>query len=204
MPAVKCSVANCSFWAEGNECSANSIQIDIDEHAKATSGDAEFASDFGSSHEDQASSVAGTCCHTFQPKLEPVPRHDVKETAALFQQQEFRQEAGDPAPDRVADTEAAAELAPHPASFRTHELRRNAGEEDYSFDSYGSLSRIVGWTALALSVVAMFYFPLLFGAAAVLFGVLAFVGGSRALGGWATGLGLLAVVAHFFIIPYYS
>ncbi|MBO9604929.1 MAG: DUF1540 domain-containing protein [Paenibacillaceae bacterium] len=86
MPAVKCSVANCSFWAEGNECSANSIQIDIDEHAKTASGDAEFASDFGSSHQDQASFVAGTCCHTFQPKHETVPHHDVKETAALFQQ----------------------------------------------------------------------------------------------------------------------
>lgn len=202
MPAVKCSVANCSFWVEGNECSANSILIDVDQHAKAKY-DPEFASELGAGHEDTASGVAKTCCHTFQPKMESAPHRDKREDRAIFQQQEFRQEAGHSVPDRNTDMEAATELAPHPAAFRTQELQREV-EEDYTFDSYRSLSRVVGWTALVLSVVAMFYYPLLFGAAGVLFGVMAFAGGSRALGGWATGLGLLAVLAHFFIVPYYS
>ncbi|WP_282941492.1 DUF1540 domain-containing protein [Paenibacillus sp. RC67] len=66
MPDVKCSVSNCNFWAEGNQCAAKSIMIDIDQHAQA-SFDSEFANDF-EDHQDQASSVRNTCCHTFEPK----------------------------------------------------------------------------------------------------------------------------------------
>ncbi|TDF96717.1 DUF1540 domain-containing protein [Paenibacillus piri] len=66
MPDVKCSVANCEYWAQGNNCSANSIAIDIDQHAKADLS-AEFAEDLGG-HQDRASSAANTCCHTFKAK----------------------------------------------------------------------------------------------------------------------------------------
>ncbi|MFH5182791.1 DUF1540 domain-containing protein [Paenibacillus sp. TAB 01] len=66
MPNVKCSVANCKFWAEGNNCAAKEIMIDIDEHAKA-----DFSSEFADEsfdHQDKASSVRNTCCHTFEQK----------------------------------------------------------------------------------------------------------------------------------------
>jgi len=63
---VKCSVANCTFWAEGNSCNADSIQIDIDSHADLTN---EFAQEgFGADHQDIAPASADTCCHTFQSK----------------------------------------------------------------------------------------------------------------------------------------
>lgn len=68
MPKVFCSVANCSYWAKGNECSADAIMIDIDKHARRNY-DTEFAGEeFDTKHKDSASTSAGTCCHTFEPK----------------------------------------------------------------------------------------------------------------------------------------
>lgn len=63
---VNCSVANCSFWKEGNLCNAEEIKIEIDAHS---SFNEEFASDkLGLLHQDQAVQSAATCCHTFKPK----------------------------------------------------------------------------------------------------------------------------------------
>lgn len=64
---VSCSVANCTFWDEGNRCGADEIMIDIDQHSKGF--DTEFAGDeLGLFHQDQATESAATCCHTFKPK----------------------------------------------------------------------------------------------------------------------------------------
>lgn len=67
-PLVKCSVANCSFWGEGNNCNADAIMIDIDSHSRAKYNE-EFAGEsFDSDHQDAAKTSASTCCHTFKPK----------------------------------------------------------------------------------------------------------------------------------------
>ncbi|CAH0119597.1 MULTISPECIES: DUF1540 domain-containing protein [unclassified Paenibacillus] len=67
-PVVKCSVANCAYWGEGNNCNADAIMIDIDEHAGAKYK-AEFAGEtFDTEHQDYASKSSETCCHTFKPK----------------------------------------------------------------------------------------------------------------------------------------
>ncbi|WP_025026616.1 DUF1540 domain-containing protein [Caldalkalibacillus mannanilyticus] len=67
-PSVNCSVANCTFWAEGNKCSADSILIEVDAHANQDY-QIEAGTMIGEDrHEDSASSVAATCCHTFKPK----------------------------------------------------------------------------------------------------------------------------------------
>jgi hypothetical protein len=67
-PIVNCSVANCTYWNEGNKCGADSIMIDIDAHANADYS-AEFAGEeFDSEHHDKAKSVSTTCCHTFTPR----------------------------------------------------------------------------------------------------------------------------------------
>ncbi|RXZ77143.1 DUF1540 domain-containing protein [Paenibacillaceae bacterium] len=65
---VKCSVANCSFWEQGNKCNADQISIDVDKHANIPY-DSEFASElFGENHRDSAEDSSVTCCHTFKPK----------------------------------------------------------------------------------------------------------------------------------------
>ncbi|MCM3627296.1 DUF1540 domain-containing protein [Paenibacillus glycanilyticus] len=63
---VTCSVSNCTFWKEGNNCNADAITVDIDQHGNFSE---EFANDeLGLYHEDQATESSATCCHTFKPK----------------------------------------------------------------------------------------------------------------------------------------
>ncbi|MCA0754569.1 DUF1540 domain-containing protein [Paenibacillus sp. N4] len=65
---VSCSVSNCSFWKEGNNCVAKEINIEIDQHASANLNE-EFAGDeLGLYHQDEAEKSAATCCQTFKPK----------------------------------------------------------------------------------------------------------------------------------------
>ncbi|TNJ64153.1 DUF1540 domain-containing protein [Paenibacillus hemerocallicola] len=67
-PLVKCSVSNCAFWGENNNCHADAIMIEIDSHAKAKF-DEEFAGEsFDSDHQDHAPTASATCCHTFKQK----------------------------------------------------------------------------------------------------------------------------------------
>ena len=68
MTEVRCSVADCAFYKEGNLCGAERIMIEIDKHA-AASFDAEFGEEsFGSEHKDTARTSAATCCQTYKPK----------------------------------------------------------------------------------------------------------------------------------------
>lgn len=63
-----CSVSNCTYWKEGNQCGADAIMIDIDEHMDAEYN-AEFAGEtFDTEHKDAAADASNTCCHTFEPK----------------------------------------------------------------------------------------------------------------------------------------
>ncbi|HEX7056958.1 MAG TPA: DUF1540 domain-containing protein [Bacilli bacterium] len=65
MPKVACSVANCEYWSPGNNCRADAIMIDIDQHANANYKE-EFAGE--PEHQDVAESVSHTCCHTFKKR----------------------------------------------------------------------------------------------------------------------------------------
>ncbi|QOS99133.1 DUF1540 domain-containing protein [Brevibacterium sp. JNUCC-42] len=69
MPEVKCSVASCTYWGQGNNCNAEAIMVEIDAHANKKYN-AEMAGEFGydTEHRDYATTSRETCCHTFQPK----------------------------------------------------------------------------------------------------------------------------------------
>ncbi len=68
MPEVKCSVANCAYWGQGNNCQADVIMIEVDKHANANFNE-EFAGEsFDTEHKDTASNTRNTCCHTFKSK----------------------------------------------------------------------------------------------------------------------------------------
>jgi hypothetical protein len=69
MPVVKCNVSNCTYWGEGNNCSADSILVEIDRHANNSfdmSTDGSLQGE--ASHKDRAGDPAETCCHTFRAK----------------------------------------------------------------------------------------------------------------------------------------
>ncbi|WP_169081951.1 DUF1540 domain-containing protein [Paenibacillus sp. PL91] len=65
---VTCSVANCSFWKEGNNCGASAINIEIDQHAGANINEEFAGEELGRLHQDEADKSKSTCCLTFKPK----------------------------------------------------------------------------------------------------------------------------------------
>ncbi|MCO7126311.1 hypothetical protein NIE88_11070 [Sporolactobacillus shoreicorticis] len=52
----------------------------------------------------------------------------------------------------------------------------------------------VGWLALICSVIALFFLPIVLGIAGIIIGYIALREGARTLGGWAIGIGCLAVL----------
>ncbi|MFC0558079.1 DUF1540 domain-containing protein [Halalkalibacter alkalisediminis] len=68
-PIVKCNVANCTFWGDGNRCQADSILVEIDAHANRDYN-MEAGEEFyeKAEHKDKAQEIKETCCHTFRPK----------------------------------------------------------------------------------------------------------------------------------------
>ncbi|SMO49818.1 DUF1540 domain-containing protein [Melghirimyces algeriensis] len=68
MPEVKCSVSNCTYWETGNNCGADAIMVDIDEHAEREYDETIGGEPVDTVHQDTADHSAETCCHTFKPK----------------------------------------------------------------------------------------------------------------------------------------
>ncbi|ACV59205.1 DUF1540 domain-containing protein [Alicyclobacillus acidocaldarius] len=65
---VKCTVANCLFWHEGNECAAPSIMVSVSRRGE-TSFREEFGREFAvAERESHARSSMETCCETFKPR----------------------------------------------------------------------------------------------------------------------------------------
>ncbi|MEH6907773.1 DUF1540 domain-containing protein [Neobacillus drentensis] len=63
---VSCAISNCSFYGQGNVCTAEKIMVELDNHARY---DTEMSSELGEmNHVDQAGHSAETCCKTFKPK----------------------------------------------------------------------------------------------------------------------------------------
>lgn len=64
---VKCSVSDCYFYKEGNNCGAPAIMIEVDKHSTVNE---EFSNELGiqTEHVDQASTSKNTCCRTFRPR----------------------------------------------------------------------------------------------------------------------------------------
>jgi len=67
-PMVKCSVDNCEYWAEGNNCVADTIMIEINAHAHKDLPESSGGQKYDTGHQDHASDVADTCCHTFEER----------------------------------------------------------------------------------------------------------------------------------------
>lgn len=115
------------------------------------------------------------------------------------------------APTGRGETEFAGELAPAPAGSAG--FGRVSGERNDAFhaaDNGGIQeevpegNRTFGWIAIILAIVSLFYWPAVLGPSAAVFGVIAYMRGNRALGAWSVVLGLLALLAFLFLVPYYS
>lgn len=108
--------------------------------------------------------------------------------------------------EHQADTEFAADVSPVP-------VRPLHVEEDNDSPSYlkdgaveaepGSASKVLGWTALIVSLLSLFVFPSLLGPAGAVIGFFSFMQGSRTLGAWAMILGLVSLFVALFLSPFY-
>jgi hypothetical protein len=67
-PMVKCSVANCEYWEQGNNCSAEVIMIEINAHADRHQPEHKGGEEYDSRHRDIAAGIIDTCCQTFEER----------------------------------------------------------------------------------------------------------------------------------------
>nr|WP_290443482.1 hypothetical protein [Sporolactobacillus kofuensis] len=61
----------------------------------------------------------------------------------------------------------------------------------------------IGWCALIVSIIALFFMPIVLGIAGIIIGYIALRQGARALGGWAIGIGCIAVLIQLFSPLFY-
>jgi len=108
------------------------------------------------------------------------------------------------------DEEFGVEMAPptpmianpvpdHPQE--RHMLNKTGDREE---ETAGTGGQTVGWLGLALAIASLFIYPALMGLAGIVLGVIAYVQGSRTIGAWAAGIGIVSLVAYFVIIPFYT
>jgi hypothetical protein len=63
---VSCAISNCTYYGEGNVCTAEKIMVELDNHSRY---DTEMSSELSEkNHQDNAINSAATCCKTFKPK----------------------------------------------------------------------------------------------------------------------------------------
>ncbi|MDF2958272.1 MAG: hypothetical protein K0S39_7 [Paenibacillus sp.] len=67
-PMVKCSIANCEYWEQGNNCSAEVIMIEVNAHAGRPQPQHKGGEGYDSHHRDNAAGVIDTCCQTFEER----------------------------------------------------------------------------------------------------------------------------------------
>jgi hypothetical protein len=91
--------------------------------------------------------------------------------------------------------ETAAEIAaPVP-------IVRRRGYDDIRGRAEGGTG--TGYVALALSILSLFVFPILFGAAGIVLGFVARRRGAEGLGAWAIGIGAVSIIIGIFILPFF-
>ncbi|WP_438446252.1 hypothetical protein [Gorillibacterium sp. sgz5001074] len=110
-----------------------------------------------------------------------------------------------------ASTEFAGELSPSPGYHPSLMINRQERDGRFQAADNGGIQEDVpegnktfGWISIILAIASLFYWPMVLGPAAAVVGVIAYFSGNRALGVWSVVLGLVAIAAAMFLIPYYS
>jgi hypothetical protein len=115
-----------------------------------------------------------------------------------YKRDQIRREAG-----LKAEEEYAAEIAPAPVSGDATD-RKEAAERKQEGQQEIAGGRTIGWIALAFAIAALFMYPAALGCGAIVLGIIAYVQGSRALGGWSVVIGGIALISYLVLVPYYA
>jgi hypothetical protein len=119
----------------------------------------------------------------------------------VYKEQQIQKEAGE-----SLNNEFAAEVAAPPAAAENPKLDREANrkQDDIDVDATETGDRMVGWLALALSILSLFAYPVLLGTTGVILGIVAYAQGRRALGVWSILIGGLSLLSYFVLVPFYT
>ncbi|WP_238457631.1 DUF4190 domain-containing protein [Alkalihalobacterium alkalinitrilicum] len=103
---------------------------------------------------------------------------------------------------KTFEEETAAEVTPMTGAFggRTEE-REDTAEANY--DDATASGRGVGTFAIVLSILSLFFLPIILGAAGIIVGFVARRAGANALGNWAIGIGALSIILTVFFSPFF-
>ncbi|WP_187386519.1 hypothetical protein [Paenibacillus ihumii] len=105
--------------------------------------------------------------------------------------------------DEVAPThkeEYSAEVAPT-GTFESSRADREADQGGAAEDT-GTASRTVGYVGVGLGIASLFVWSIILGPLAAVMGFYAYSQGSKTSGAWAVGLGAIATLSYFFLIPF--
>ncbi|GIN85468.1 hypothetical protein J6TS2_18540 [Heyndrickxia sporothermodurans] len=63
--------------------------------------------------------------------------------------------------------------------------------------------KVIGWSALVLSVLSLFFLPVLLGAAGIILGFVARRRNAETLGAWSIGIGVVSIIIGIFVLPFF-
>lgn len=107
--------------------------------------------------------------------------------------------------------EYASEISPTasvgPTNWDTTEHRdnRSEGAEAERADTDvadNSIGRTVGYVGVGLGIASLFLWSIVLGPLAAVLGFYAYSQGAKTSGGWSIGLGIVATLSYFFLIPF--
>uniref|UniRef100_UPI00403FB948 hypothetical protein n=1 Tax=Paenibacillus sp. FSL R5-0341 TaxID=2921636 RepID=UPI00403FB948 len=106
-------------------------------------------------------------------------------------------------PRKAHREEYGAEVAP-PTVVRTGGTERaepvpEKHEADRVMESTG---KVAGYMGLAFGIASLFMWSIVLGPAAAVLGYYAYVNGRKTAGAWSIGLGIVATLSYFFMIPF--
>lgn len=102
-------------------------------------------------------------------------------------------------PHKEHNEEYAAEFAPAQADFAERDRHEIAPEHGIR---EGDASKSVGYIGVGLGIASLFLWSIILGPIAAVLGFYAYSQGKRASGAWAIGLGIVATLSYFVLIPF--
>lgn len=99
---------------------------------------------------------------------------------------------------RKDQEEYAAELAP-PVGTSVQNSRSYESEIE---DDDLSAGRVAGYVGLGIGIASLFMWSVILGPVAAVIGYYAYTQESKTLGAWSMGLGILATISYFVLIPF--
>ncbi|MFI2857455.1 hypothetical protein ACH6EH_09925 [Paenibacillus sp. JSM ZJ436] len=102
-------------------------------------------------------------------------------------------------PRREHQEEYGTEIMP-PYSMNTTQDRSE--QSGYTAAKDVNTGKAVGYVGLVIGIFALFMWSVILGPIAAVTGYYSFAQGSRTLGAWGIGLGLIATVSYFVLIPF--